>query len=577
MSNFLDWNPKGQYRHRPLDQNRAEIRLLRVQPRSSPMIHCKVVYVSLEFASATCDPLGNPAGNNLISSKGRIMRSQLSKAMRLSRPNDSLLNCKVSYKALSYAWGDEAASEQILLDGATSHVRPNLFAFLRTLSDPKMKALLSPDDYLWIDAICIDQENVRERNHQVRLVNQIYSKARQVIIWLGESTDRHRDAKLLPLQEEHRHRDYAWLERQKTPSVVSGRLYWTRLWIFQEVLLGTDVTMILGAERIDFDIFHDKELGDHHGSSLYMWRYVNSGATSKPQLIQVAKAFGGQDCRETKNRLFALLSIVSGGLDFPLDYSDTVDVIFWKALHHFNGLYGDGRDDDAAAAGAQLRRLFALKTIQPSPEYSKTVKALPEGPMMSSPKPVLIRGHIPFRQPHKLPSFPRSPEKVAAIRPLFPVRLNLLTDNAFEYLQGFPSISLCTCASCDTLRDLEELLNFTHLLSQRPNHSIYRIPSVRDGLLLFQKPAGSKPAGTWRCIAFIAIIQSLKLYPPSGGGPFDISVPDNCNSCSMLVDATVLRGLLNYDMRPYHDGVVWSMYTKNLGRWVPAAKQSQED
>jgi len=43
---------------------------------------------------------------------------------------------------------------------------------------------------VWIDAICINQDNLDERSQQVSLMTDIYSKARRVIIWLGEDWDR---------------------------------------------------------------------------------------------------------------------------------------------------------------------------------------------------------------------------------------------------------------------------------------------------------------------------------------------------------------------------------------------------
>jgi hypothetical protein len=41
--------------------------------------------------------------------------------------------------------------------------------------------------YLWIDAISINQETLEERNHQVGIMGEIYSRAECVIIWLGRA------------------------------------------------------------------------------------------------------------------------------------------------------------------------------------------------------------------------------------------------------------------------------------------------------------------------------------------------------------------------------------------------------
>jgi len=40
----------------------------------------------------------------------------------------------------------------------------------------------------WTDQVCIDQKNISERNHQMRLMNRVCSTAETVIVWLGEAT-----------------------------------------------------------------------------------------------------------------------------------------------------------------------------------------------------------------------------------------------------------------------------------------------------------------------------------------------------------------------------------------------------
>src|SRR4051812_36530342 len=53
-----------------------------------------------------------------------------------------------------------------------------------------LKYLRRPQDrILWIDAICINQEDHEERNHQVQMMALIYNSAAQVCVWLGEDND----------------------------------------------------------------------------------------------------------------------------------------------------------------------------------------------------------------------------------------------------------------------------------------------------------------------------------------------------------------------------------------------------
>ena len=58
-------------------------------------------------------------------------------------------------------------------------ISTNLYNALRRLRDKLVK-------YLWIDRVCIDQSNFLERTEQVQLMGSIYSKARMVVVWLGE-------------------------------------------------------------------------------------------------------------------------------------------------------------------------------------------------------------------------------------------------------------------------------------------------------------------------------------------------------------------------------------------------------
>jgi hypothetical protein len=87
---------------------------------------------------------------------------------------------KLEYEALSYEWGDASnADTDILINGKEVQIRQNLRIALWHLR-PK-----DEERCLWIDAMCIDQSNVLERNHQVELMGKIYSTSKSTIAWLG--------------------------------------------------------------------------------------------------------------------------------------------------------------------------------------------------------------------------------------------------------------------------------------------------------------------------------------------------------------------------------------------------------
>ncbi|KAF2621405.1 HET-domain-containing protein, partial [Macroventuria anomochaeta] len=92
------------------------------------------------------------------------------------------------YKAVSYVWGNAVKTKEILLNGKAFTVRMNLHSFLQQLI--KDRSIWSCLGGYWIDAICIDQTNVAERNYQVALMGKIYSRAFSVIVWLGRGNKR---------------------------------------------------------------------------------------------------------------------------------------------------------------------------------------------------------------------------------------------------------------------------------------------------------------------------------------------------------------------------------------------------
>ena len=83
------------------------------------------------------------------------------------------------YEALSYTWGDPTIKVTIKINGIDTQVTENLAGALMNLR------YHSKERVLWVDAVCIDQQNIRERNHQVRQMVHVYSKAEQTVVWLG--------------------------------------------------------------------------------------------------------------------------------------------------------------------------------------------------------------------------------------------------------------------------------------------------------------------------------------------------------------------------------------------------------
>jgi hypothetical protein len=83
---------------------------------------------------------------------------------------------------LSYAWGSQEKPQYVSIDKGYLSITTNLYMALKRLRDCTL------DRILWIDAICINQDDMEERNRQVQSMAKIYAKATRVVVWLEEST-----------------------------------------------------------------------------------------------------------------------------------------------------------------------------------------------------------------------------------------------------------------------------------------------------------------------------------------------------------------------------------------------------
>lgn len=127
------------YRWRPLDKARQEIRVLNLDcgPGDAPLI-------------------------------GRLEH------VSLDEPD------KPHYETISYAWGDTALMENCLVDNEDIPIPASAAAALRCMRSP-VETLI-----LWIDCICIDQNNDHEKGHQVGLMADIFQNSCGTLAHLGD-------------------------------------------------------------------------------------------------------------------------------------------------------------------------------------------------------------------------------------------------------------------------------------------------------------------------------------------------------------------------------------------------------
>jgi Heterokaryon incompatibility protein (HET) len=134
------------------------------------------------------EPLLTDDSNRLL-----CVRDRRRELIRNAR-KESLLDCYIyveslprpgrfhRYNALSYSWGPRENHHTILCNNQFVRVSLSLYEAL------SQYRISQQDKPLWVDALCIDQGNLSERNHQVHLMTKIYALADLVIAWLGPST-----------------------------------------------------------------------------------------------------------------------------------------------------------------------------------------------------------------------------------------------------------------------------------------------------------------------------------------------------------------------------------------------------
>jgi hypothetical protein len=131
------------------------------------------------------------------------------------------------YESLSYVWGTPKEPLPVFIHGKRFEVNSNLHAALTQLRNHSL------DRILWIDAICIDQENLIEKAHQIQFMATVYSQAYRVLVWLGE-TAVDSDLVFEEIQNETVNRSAAALDEKRLQAAglaLLQRPWFRRIWV----------------------------------------------------------------------------------------------------------------------------------------------------------------------------------------------------------------------------------------------------------------------------------------------------------------------------------------------------------
>ncbi|KAK6826000.1 hypothetical protein PG987_013494 [Apiospora arundinis] len=243
------------------------------------------------------------------------------------------------YTAISYCWGTSRERKKIVINDIELEVPESSVRTLR-------KLLKRPGELIWIDAICINQEDPSEKGFQVAMMKDIYSEASEVRIWLGE----------LPTDVVHRAKDCITQVYEQCQQATNGfedlashfygtgnssfryseaalpdvcdweairtvySLPWfTRLWVVQEIALARKAACYVGTSTIDAETLtlsarwmvhrrYIRYLGgkEIEGIESASSMYKPAGRPLSNQLRRMHR----QGCKDPRDRVYGLLGIL---------------------------------------------------------------------------------------------------------------------------------------------------------------------------------------------------------------------------------------------------------------------------
>jgi hypothetical protein len=249
------------------------------------------------------------------------------------------LSNSLQYEALSYCWGQPNDTENILLDRQPFAITKNLYAALLAFRHPYKSRLL------WVDALCISQQDLVERSQQVQVMGEIYCNAERVLIWLGEAQadDDNAIQRISALPRNLSSEVVLAISKDNHVINLFKRPWWTRTWIVQEVALSKTAIIVCGSAMVEWEKVAAlvEELFQHPKVEIDVYKAVfrpfqlcqHREFLPRPILSAIV-SLQRQDASDPRDKIYGYLGIMSEAdrrLIIP-DYHLTVKEVYEQAV-----------------------------------------------------------------------------------------------------------------------------------------------------------------------------------------------------------------------------------------------------
>lgn len=290
-------------------------------------------------------PLQEPMDFRLL----ELLPGERDETLKCSLTHSSLTSHPY-YHAVSYTWGTPGLLQEIELSGVAHSIQANLFDFLKQLR------LTYAAVTLWVDALCINGNDILEKNIQVPLMGLIYSYAKSVLVWLGPQADGSEEyfdscnqilseSQSLPSRILKNVDSDAGKPTSAAIASLQRRMYWTRTWIIQEIVLASDIHIFCGDRFSHWPNFvlhmpdqdtDDQAIGmrnpTHTFGKLKKLRIIATRLTLRQLLFQCHMS----RCSEPRDLIYGLLNIAKDTKENPgsivADYSCSLETLFLQSM-----------------------------------------------------------------------------------------------------------------------------------------------------------------------------------------------------------------------------------------------------